>query len=423
MQKIYNEHFDETYYKEKLDNGLEAVIFHKPEYISSFVGIGTKFGALNLKQISQGQEYHFNPGVAHFLEHKLFESKDKDLFDLFSGLGANVNAFTSYRETVYHFNTTSEDIKEPLELLLDFVQKLEINEQSVEKEKDIIIQEVNANKQDVDYRLIEEINKSLFFNYPLKYDIGGDEETIKKINEKELRDAYDINYHPTNMVLFISSPFDPNELIKIIKDNQNKKAFKKTNIAQTIYDKENDEVKRKEYSFKMDISKAKHAYAIKLKPNFKDPLDCFYKQFCMNAYLKLYFSSLNPDYQKWMDKGIINNYFEFEVEFDMHSAAIIFFMENDDDNIKDFIDEQLKKDYLNQERLEQLIKDHIGVYYRILNDIYSFSNDYLRCYLHGYDFLDSINIIKNIKIDDLKEVYNSFDYQNYALVHIYPKGK
>ncbi len=113
MIRNYQEYYDETFYTETLDNGLQVVIFHKPEFKTSVCAFGTPYGALDINQKYRDKAYRFNPGIAHFLEHKLFESQGDDIMNAFSALGANVNAFTSYRETVYYFSKTGEDIEKP----------------------------------------------------------------------------------------------------------------------------------------------------------------------------------------------------------------------------------------------------------------------------------------------------------------------
>ena len=234
MNKIYNTFFDETYYTDKLPNGLEVIIFHKPDFLTTACAFGTRYGALDINQRFNNKDYHFSPGIAHFLEHKLFECEEKDIFASFSNLGCNVNAFTSYTETVYYFNTTNSDIKEPLNLLMDFVQDLSITKESVEKEKGIIIQELSMYLQNADNRLIDETYKSLYHEHPLKYDIGGDKYTVSGITKEELEECYSFNYHPSNMALVVVSPLDPSMIFNIIKDNQAKKNFSLVDVPTNI---------------------------------------------------------------------------------------------------------------------------------------------------------------------------------------------
>ena len=155
MKTITNKRYGESYVEETLENGLHVVLWQKPDYEKSLFMMATPLGAMDMKQVDeQGKELHFPAGIAHFLEHKMFEMGDSDVMELFSRMGASVNAFTSYTETAYYFSTTS-DVKEPLNLLLDFVQELDISEESVEKEKGIIIQELHMYKEMSDSRLPE----------------------------------------------------------------------------------------------------------------------------------------------------------------------------------------------------------------------------------------------------------------------------
>ena len=423
MKKIHNDFFDEDFYIEKLDNGLEVVIFNKKEFLTTACAFATSYGALNTDEVLDDKEYHFHPGVAHFLEHKLFESEDKNIFEEFSNMGCNVNAFTSYHETVYYFSTTNKEIKEPLNLLLDFVQKLDITDENVEKEKGIICQELAMYMQNPDSRLLQETYRSLYHNYPLKYDIGGDETSVNAISKDELDLCYKINYHPNNMVLLIVSPLDVNYLMDIVKENQSKKHFDKQKDVKTLLIDEDDSVVRKEFSFEMDVNKPKHVYALKLKPNFKDSDDVVYKQWCLDLYLKAYFSSINKDYQEWLNKGLINDYFGYEVDFDKDYAYILFYNESEEDNIKELIDNELKKDLITEEILTSIKRRYIGNSFDTLNDVESFDTGYVRDYVNGIDYFKSIEILTHISLDDLKAVFKGFDYSNYALIHILPCGK
>lgn len=423
MKKIHNDFFDEDFYIEKLDNGLEVVIFNKKDFLTTACAFATSYGALNTDEVLDGKEYHFHPGVAHFLEHKLFESEDKNIFEEFSNMGCNVNAFTSYHETVYYFSTTNKEIEEPLNLLLDFVQKLDITDENVEKEKGIICQELAMYMQNPDSRLLQETYRSLYHNYPLKYDIGGDDASVNAISKDELDLCYKINYHPNNMVLLIVSPLDVNYLMDIVKENQSKKHFDKQKNVKTLMIDEDDSVVRKEFSFEMDINKPKHVYALKLKPNFKDSDDIVYKQWCMDLYLKAYFSSINKDYQEWLNKGLINDYFGYEVDFDKDYAYILFYNESEEDNIKELVDNELKKDLITEEILTSIKRRYIGNSFDTLNDVESFDTGYVRDYVNGIDYFKSIEILTHISLDDLKVVFKGFDYSNYALIHILPCGK
>lgn len=403
MNKHNNKYFDETYYTETLDNGLNIIVFSKPEFSTTICAFGTPYGALKINQKFKSKKYNFNPGIAHFLEHKLFETKGDDMMKAFSAMGANVNAFTSYRETVYYFSKTGNEIEEPLNLLLDFVQELNITSESVEKEKGIIAQEVAMYQQIPDQKLLNETYKCLYHNFPMKYDIGGNKKSIYAITKQELEKCYEINYHPSNMILCITTPLDPKQIIKIVRNNQKHKKFKKINRPTSANLAEPNEVVKKRHKFKMPITTNKHLYAIKIKPDFKNANDAFKKEWVLRILLETYFSSLNPDYQVWLNKNIINDFFGYEIEFDMDCAYIMFYIENNDEEVlPELIHETLKKDLLNKDILEQIKRRYIGVMFDIFNDIESFNNGFIRDALSGLDFFKALEDLKNITIYDVE---------------------
>ena len=154
MNKVISDKYRECYYEETLKNGLKVVIWHKDNYQKSFALMATPLGAFDVTQIdSKGNIYQYHPGLAHFLEHKMFEKENHDVMEDFSNMGANVNASTTYDSTCYYFQTSAE-LYEPLNLLLDFTQQLDITKESVEKEKGIITQELNMYQQMSDFRLV-----------------------------------------------------------------------------------------------------------------------------------------------------------------------------------------------------------------------------------------------------------------------------
>lgn len=423
MKKHYNELLDETYYEEELANGLKVIIFHKKDFHMTSCAFGTPYGAFDIKERSQGKEYNFHPGIAHFLEHKLFESDHGDVMNDFFSMGASVNAFTSYRETVYYFNMTGDNIDIPLNLLLDFVQNLNITHESVEKEKGIINQELKMYMTMPDTKLLNETFKALYYKYPIKYDIGGDEESVNAITKEELETCYYINYHPSNMYLVISTYLKPPYILDIIKKNQDSKDFVRKDIPEVIFDEEPSEVVNSDVDVKFNIFAPKHVYAIKLKSDFKDAKDALRKEWAMRILLETHFSTLNPEYQIWMDNKLINDYFGYEVDFDINAAYILFYAEGRTKaQLKELIDSSLKEKILNEDILTQIKRRFLGMAFNAFNDIDSFNLSYVRDILGGIDIFDTIEAINSLSLDYIFEVYNSFNYDNYSLVSILPNN-
>lgn len=423
MHKIYDEFFDETLYEETLSNGLKVIVIHKEGFLTTSCAFGTRFGALDIKQKYDGKEYNFHPGVAHFLEHKLFECEEKDIFATFSNMGCNVNAFTSYNYTVYYFDTTNKEIKEPLNLLLDFVQDLAITDENVEKEKGIINQELAMYNQRAESRILNETYASLYDKLPLKYDVGGDFDSVNKTTKEELELCYKLNYHPNNMILCITSSIDPEILFDIVRSNQENKNYQNNATVETIFEDEKDEVVREYYSFDMDVAKPRDAYAIKIKPDFKDEKDVYIKEKCMELYLNSIFSPKNPRYQSWLDKKIINSSFDVSVDFSMSYAHIIFFCEDIKVDIKEFVKEALKENVLNDEILRQTLRADIGSSFKTLDNTADLNIGYLCDRLTGYDFFEEYKTLLDIKCEDVIKVFDSFDLKNETVIHINECGK
>jgi len=417
MRKIYDKYFDETYYTHTLDNGLRIIVFHKPEFNTTTCAFGTPYGAFNINQKVGKKAYNFNPGVAHFLEHKLFESKNEDIMNAFTSLGASVNAFTSYRETVYYFTKSGKEIKKCINLLLDFVQDLHISDDSVEKEKGIIAQEVSMYEQMPDQKLLHESYKAMYHDFPIIYDIGGNKKTIYSISKDELQLCYKLNYHPSNMIFVATTPINPEKIVNIIKDNQDKKNFSKFNKVIANNPKEKIEVVRKRHCFTMPISTDKHVLAYKIMPKFKDNNEAFYYEWCLRIFLEANFSYLNPEYQNWLDDNLINDYFGYEVDFDINCAYVMFYIENDDSSIlKKLVENSLKKPLINEEILKQIKRRYIGNMFESFDDVENFTLNYIRDTLDDLDYFKALNSLMNVCLKDVEKCVKNLDFSHVSYI-------
>lgn len=422
MDKHYNSFFDETYYTETLDNGLKVIIFHKPEFSTTTCAFGTPYGSLKINQKVNNKEYHFNPGIAHFLEHKLFESQGDDMMNIFSSYGANVNAFTSHKETVYYFTKTGDGIDECLNLLLDFVQNLHITNKSVEKEKGIIYQEVSMYEQNPDSRLINETFKSLYKNNPIKYDIGGDKKSVYAITKKELEECYKLNYHPSNMLLCITTHLDPEKIIKIVKANQANKKFKKINNIESANLPEPNKPVKTRHQFKMPINTNKHLLALKVNDVFADAYEAFKMEWCYRFLLEAHFSPINKKYQKWLDNKIINDFFGYEIDFDLNCAYIMFYIENNDDNVlRKLVEDSLKEKIINEDILTQIKRRNIGLMFNSFNDIEAFTLGYIRDELEGLDLFKEFEILNNITLSDVENCQKMLSFAQSSYISMVKK--
>ena len=228
MKKNKLRQFSLDLYSETLDNGLLINVIPKTNVNNIYVTFSTKYGSVHDEfiPIDQNDFYKVPMGVAHFLEHKVFEQEDgKDPFTRFSTNGADANANTSNYKTTYLFSGPS-NLSDNLNFLLDFVQSPYFTDENVEKEKGIIAQELKMLNDKPYWHLYEKALLNSFINHPIKYPVGGTLETIKRITKDDLYTCYNTFYHPANMFITISGNVEPEEVIDIIKNNQDKKTFK-----------------------------------------------------------------------------------------------------------------------------------------------------------------------------------------------------
>ena len=422
MHKIVNEKFNEILFEEVLPNGLQVTLIYKPAFVSSSALFAVPYGSLDFQQQDADEIVSVPCGAAHFLEHKMFEDKDQDVMSAFSAMGANVNAFTSYNETVYYFNTGNKDISEPLSLLLDFVQQLNIDEESVEKEKGIITQELLMYKQIPDHRLMMEALKALYHEFPLKYDIVGSEESIKDISLTSLTECYLRNYSPKNMRLVIVTGEDPDKIFQLVRENQAKKIFTEQPPLKRVKYDEPESCVVNHKIIPMDVNKTKVCIAYKLKVVKENSVERSKAEWALRFLLEAYFTGLNPDYQDWLDGGIITDYFGYDVDLAKDYAILMFYNETEDVNtFKNIVEEQMhiiKTKMISVDLLDQLKKRYYGRSVRLFNNINEIGITYVRSIFDDLDIFQSIELINEIDFSIIKDTLPRLKLDNHTLIEI-----
>ena len=228
------EKLDETMHTAVLENGLTVKVVLRPGFARKMAYFVTNFGAIHTDFELEGETYHAPAGIAHFLEHKMFELPGRDVSAEFAALGANVNAFTGYDMTAYHF-TCSENFMESLALLLEFVSTPYFPEESVQKEVGIIDQEIGMNEDSPDTRVFEELMGCLYRNHPIRIPILGSRESLRQITPELLHLCHRAFYTPANMILCVVGDVDPEEITQLaekVLGKDKKPAGKKVGIWQ-----------------------------------------------------------------------------------------------------------------------------------------------------------------------------------------------
>jgi predicted Zn-dependent peptidase len=427
---------NEVVHYERLGNGLQVIIIPKYGFKNTFACLATKYGALINRFIPYGEKEYldFPLGIAHFLEHKMFEMPDgDDASILFSKLGLDANASTNYQMTAYLFNGT-QNIQEGINLLLDFVQTPHFTPENVAKEQGIIAQELKMYLDDPNEALQLGLMNNLFEYYPLRYDIGGTLKSIQDINVENLYQCYHTFYHPSNMTLIIVG--DPNRIMntndsaeqalsQFIKDNQNQKEFTKPlDIRKNILLEDNI-VYRSTGSTKMDISIPKVAVGLKL------PFEKYEKNDAMMLELKLKVllaATIGPStdaYQEMIDLELINGSIYYDVYIDGLCGYIkIQANSNKPKALIKYLRSKLlslSNIQLEEEVFNRFSRSILGSFLRSLNGLNFIGYAYLDYAFKESNLFEALPIFSKLQVSDLKSLEKYFQAESIADYTILPK--
>ncbi len=217
MNVTHYPRLDESVVRKVLPNGLTVLVVPKKGFTRKSAYFVTNYGSVHTAFTLDGVRYETPAGVAHYLEHKMFDLPDRDVTEEFAALGASPNAFTSYGLTAYYFNCT-EHFEPALRLLLEFVSTPYFTEASVEKERGIIAQEILMYADSADSQVMEDMNRSLYHHHPIRVSIAGTVESIGQITAQTLYACHRAFYHPANMVLCVMGDVDPERVAALAEE-------------------------------------------------------------------------------------------------------------------------------------------------------------------------------------------------------------
>ncbi|PEM30858.1 EF-P 5-aminopentanol modification-associated protein YfmH [Bacillus wiedmannii] len=409
MEKIVYEQLKETLYYEKLPNGLDVYILPKQGFNKTFATFTTKYGSMDNTFVPLGKEemVRVPDGIAHFLEHKLFEKEDHDAFQLFSKQGASANAFTSFTRTAYLFSCTS-NVEQNLNTLLNFVQEPYFSEKTVEKEKGIIGQEIQMYQDNPDWRLYFGLIDSLFVKHPIKIDIAGTIESISKITKDLLYECYETFYHPSNMLLFVVGAIDPEKTMDLVRENQAKKDYKNQSEIVRSFEEEPDEVNEKKKIISMPVQTPKCLVGIKAI-NLKEKGEALLKQeIALTLLLDYLFGKSSVHYESLYNEGLIDDSFSYDYTEENNFG---FAMVGGDTKQPDELEERLKSillktnyDQLDEAALERVKKKKIGGFLRSLNSPEYIANQFTRYAFNESSLFEALTVLESLTVQDLQEV-------------------
>ena len=428
MKAIKYPTLKETLYFEEMPNGLKVYLLPKAGFSKTYGLFSTRFGSIDTTFVPLHEEKMLKvpDGIAHFLEHKMFEMQDGDASEAFAKLGASTNAFTSSSRTAYLFSTTSHE-KECISLLLDFVQDIYLTDENVEKEKGIINQEIGMYDDDPDWRCYFGSIQNLYQNHPVKIDIAGTVETVASINKATLEKCYHTFYHPSNMMLFVVGNIDAHETMNLIRENQQQKHFSLENPIQRAIVDEPLDVDQKEAILHMDVTMPKMIVSMKINDILTKPQERLKRELAMNLLLDIFFAKSSTLYDEWLNEELINDSFsaQFIQERDycfLQIGGDTLYPERLKQKIFYFI-EHIQEYDIHQNDFLRLKKKTMGILISLFNSPESIANMFSRYYFEGIMIFDLIDCLDSLTIEDLISLRKLFDLQYTSSYTILPQNE
>ncbi len=427
MEKIVNNIIKEELYFETLENGLKVYFMPKKGFIKKYAVLATDFGSNDLEFIPKGENERIkvNEGIAHFLEHKMFEQPDgKNAFDLFSKYGANANAFTNFNMTAYLFSAT-ENFNECLTHLIDYVQTPYYTDENVEKEKGIIAQEIKMYDDDANWQVYFNALKVMYQKHNVKIDIAGDVESIYKITPEELYKCYNTFYNPSNMILFIIGDLDQKEVFETVKKANHTEIEKIEGKITRFSEKEPKEIACKEIVEKYQVSMPMFNIGYKDEDINLRGKELLRKEVVSDILCDMIFKTGSELNDYLYMNGLVNDSFYGEFYSEVEYAFTLISGEGKDPyKVKDIISEYIekyKKEGLSKESFERAKKKKIGEFIKYMDSMEFIANNFVSYAFKDINILDYLEVLKDVKFEDVEERLNKhFKEENCVISIIEP---
>ena len=425
MKIIESTKIKEKAYFEKLENGLNIIIIPKENTNKKYVIWGTNFGSIDNRFImpKTNEEVFIPDGVAHFLEHKMFEQKNgRNSLDVLMALGLDANAYTTNDHTAYLFECSSDKFYEGLDELMDYVQNPYFTDENVEKEKGIIGQEIMMYDDDPGFKLYLNTMDCLYHKNAVKLDIAGTIESISKIDPDVLYKCYNTFYHPSNMTLVVCGDFNPEDLLEEIK----KRLVPKENQGEIkrIYEVEEDSINMCSKDANMEVSTPIFMLGIKDKLPVSEEI--VKKHIAIEIILNMLVGKSSTLYRDLYNNGDLLSEPDLDYEFSKQYAHVLIGGQSKNpeivcDKIKEEI-RKFKENGLNDEHFERIKRKIYGDYVTEYNNVANIARMFLADSFKGINSFDYIEKFNTVTKEYAEQILNEvFDENKMGVSIIRPK--
>ena len=424
FEKFEDKKLQEVLYKGVHKSGLTVYVLPKSEHSKSYAAFATRYGSVDYKFIIPGEsEYTQIPdGVAHFLEHKLFEQPDgSNAFDAYSLTGANANAFTSFNSTVYLYSCTDK-FYENLAILLDFVENPYFTDENVAKEQGIIGQEIRMYEDDPGWRVFFNMLDCLYVNHPIKKDIAGTVESISEISKELLYKCYNTFYNPSNMVLFVCGNAECEKVSELL-DKYVKKS--PSGEIKRFAEKEPLEVNKPYKEQKLSVSVPIFQIGFKDTDVGYDGDRLLKKEIETSLLLEILLGEGSDLYNELYSKSLINDSFDYEYEYEVDYAFSSLGGESQDPNeVQRIILDNFESREITEEELSRAKKVETAKYLRMYNSVEGLSNSLVSDIFKNINSFLYMPIMKEITLSDInRRLKEHFSRKNCVLSVVMPYEK
>ena len=402
MQEIECSKIKEKVYIETLDNGMKIMVIPKSNTKKKYAICGTHFGSMDNHFImpKTNEEVFIPDGVAHFLEHKMFEQPDgTNSLDTLMALGLDANAYTTNDHTAYLFECTN-NFYEGLDELLDYIQHPYFTDKNVEKEKGIIAQEIKMYDDDPGWQLYMNLMDCLYKKNPIKIDIAGTVESISKITPDVLYKCYNTFYHPSNMTMVVCGDFNPKEIINEI--NKRILLKEKQEEIKRIYPIECEDINKKEKTCKMEVSMPLFMIGFKVN-NIEDTIEEVKRKIAVEIILNTIIGSSSKLYQKLYEEGLLLAPPEVDIETSKNYSHILIASSSKNPyEVKKQIDEkilEMQTNGIDKNDFERIKRKIYGSYVIEYNNVGEIARMFLTDNMNNINSFDYIEAFENVDLE------------------------
>lgn len=412
----------ETVYTDTLPNGLKIRVVPKEGFSKMYAFFATNYGSIDTSFVLDGKEYTSPDGVAHYLEHKMFDTKDGNALQTLSRTGASPNAFTSYNVTAYYFSCT-DFFEENLRTLLSFVSEGYFTDESVEKERGIIAQEIKMYEDNPGSRVDENLFRAMYHHHPVRVPIAGTVESIQDITPQVLYDCHRAFYDPSNMVLCVAGDVDPQQVSEIAAEVLPKLPG---GVSGRSYGpQEPDSVKQHEISEEMDVSMPMFAIGFK-GPCIPEGPERLRHGILGDLAAEVLCGESSALYQRLYEEGIIDS--GFSVGYGAIKGLAVMSMSGDSDDPHGVLDaileeaQRIVREGVDEELLRRLIRSALGRRIRGLDSFDGLCYQLALSEFDSYDYFAFQQIYENVTSEDILQLIAREVVPEQAVISIiYPR--